>query len=168
MRVILVVIGILTVNRPAGADWEYVARVAEVLTVPLMVNGDITTIEDAETAIACSGASGVMIGRGAMGRPWFPGQVAEHLNGKAVSEDPEGKGAFEIVKTHYLSMISLYGEEMGVRCSRKHLAAYIEKSGADEKTVRHWRGAVCRSATFEATLEMLEQFYALEAQSEAA
>ena len=150
------------------ADWEYVSRVAEKITVPLMVNGDVTSVKEAGRAIGQSGASGVMIGRGAIGRPWFPGQVAAYLSGVPVSQDPPFEEALAIVKTHYQLMLSLYGEEMGVRCSRKHLTAYIEKSGVSEKTIAHWRGLVCRSATSKATLDLLEQFYLREAQSEAA
>lgn len=151
-----------------AADWAYVARVADKLTIPLLVNGDITSVEDADAAMASSGASGVMIGRGAVGRPWFPGQAAAYLAGDMVPPDPDRHRMFEIVREHYLAMVGLYGEELGVRCARKHLAAYMEKSGSDGATVRLWRGRVCRSESPAETLELLEQFYALDIESEAA
>lgn len=150
------------------ADWAYVARVSEPLSIPLLINGDISSLEDAAEAMAVSGASGVMIGRGAMGRPWFPGQAAAFLSGRSVPQDPDNDEMLAIVAKHYLSMIDLYGEELGLRCARKHLAAYIEKSGADMNVVREWRGRICRSASSAATLKLLEQFYARDAQSEAA
>ena len=142
-----------------AADWDFIAHISAVLTIPLLVNGDINSLADAETAMARSGASGVMIGRAAIGRPWFPGQVAARLAGQTVPDDPDPHEIFPIIRDHYLAMLELYGPETGLRCARKHLAAYIEKSGADAADIRLWRGRVCRSTAPDATLDLLQRFF---------
>lgn len=106
------------------ADWSAVAAVKQAVKLPVIVNGDIETCEQARTALAQSGADGVMIGRGSYGRPWFLSQVMAYLRNGGHVADPSVADQQAVVTEHYEAMLSHYGEDGGMRIARKHVAWY--------------------------------------------
>jgi len=108
------------------ADWTAIARVREAITIPLIANGDLTDPAEADRMLAASGADGIMVGRGAYGQPWLPGAVAARAAGAPFAA-PSGTALAALVTEHYEAMLAHYGEALGIRCARKHLAWYSER-----------------------------------------
>jgi tRNA-dihydrouridine synthase B len=108
-----------------SADWSFVRKVKEAVTLPVIVNGDINSREDARKALAQSGADGVMIGRGAYGRPWLLGQVLADLAG-GERPDPSMDEQLAVILEQYDAMQSLYGTHTGVNLARKHIGWYTK------------------------------------------
>jgi tRNA-dihydrouridine synthase B len=108
------------------ADWTFVARVKQATSLPVIVNGDICSLEDARTALAQSGADGVMIGRGAYGRPWLLGQVMADLGSGGHKPDPSMDEQLSVILEQYDAMQSLYGTQTGVNLARKHIGWYTK------------------------------------------
>lgn len=106
------------------SDWGFIRSVKEAVKLPVIGNGDVVTVEDAKNLLAQSGADGVMIGRGAYGRPWFIQQAYDYISSGTITKDPSLKNQLDIVLEHFESILELYGIEGGVKIARKHLGWY--------------------------------------------
>ena len=111
------------------ADWAAIGAVVGAVRVPVLANGDITDAATARAALSASGAAGVMVGRGAQGRPWQPALIAHALHGAPRPVVPRGAALAALVAEHYEAMLSFYGHDLGARVARKHLGWYMEGAG---------------------------------------
>jgi tRNA-dihydrouridine synthase B len=106
------------------ADWDFVGAVKQAVAIPVIVNGDIATEDDAAEALRRSGADGVMVGRGCYGRPWFPAHLAHFLRTGTRLPEPVLAAPKAILLAHYRAMLSHFGSGPGLRIARKHLSWY--------------------------------------------
>jgi tRNA-dihydrouridine synthase B len=113
------------------ADWRAIAGVKHAVSIPVVANGDCMTPADAAAMLAASCADAVMIGRGAVGRPWFVGQIASFLATGKLGPLPGAEARRRAALNHYRTLLSLFGREQGLRHARKHLAAYAEWAARD-------------------------------------
>jgi len=117
-----------------SADWAAIGAVKAEVKIPLVANGDVTSVHAAARALEMTGADGVMIGRGAYGRPWLAGHAAHYLATGEVLPEPEGELLAQLIQDHYAAMLEHYGEAIGMRAARKHLAWYLEANGERART----------------------------------
>ena len=110
------------------ADWAAIRAVSDAVTIPVIANGDIIDAPSAKRALAQSGAQGVMVGRGAQGRPWVLAQIAAALYGTPAPQVPQGAALCEMIGAHYTAILGFYGQDLGLRVARKHLGWYMDEA----------------------------------------
>jgi nifR3 family TIM-barrel protein len=124
-----------------SADWEAIGTVKRAVSIPVVANGDFTSLQDIGRGLALSGADGVMIGRGACGRPWLPGHVVQFAATGHLPNAPAGEALFGLVVGHYRAILDHYGPLIGIKAARKHLGWYLDGL-ADESVSPEQRRAI--------------------------
>ena len=143
------------------ADWSFIGAVKGAVSIPVLANGDVRSLADAREILSASGADGVMVGRGAFGRPWIVAQMQAAVRGEPIPADPSAKGRWRTALTQYRASLSHYGNDLGRRVVRKHLGWYAENAGLE----RSVRDVLVRSENPE---PLLLQLAGMDAMAEAA
>jgi tRNA-dihydrouridine synthase B len=138
-----------------SADWRFFREVKAAVSIPVIANGDITSLDDVDQALAESRADGVMVGRGCYGRPWLIGQIIEWLRNRRRVPDPPLAVQFAIVRGHYDAMLRHYGSGIGLRIARKHLGWYSKGFPGSAE----FRAAVNRTEDVRQVKALVRAFY---------
>ena len=137
------------------SDWDFIRNVKEAVKIPVIGNGDVTTPAEAKRMLELSGADGVMIGRGACGKPWLLGQVIEFLKTGVAPPDPPPGVIAATVLTHFDEMLRYYGRDTGMRMARKHIGWYSKGLPGSAE----FRATVFRVADAESVRDMIRAFF---------
>lgn len=138
------------------ADWSQIARLRDEISIPYLCNGDIISPETAAAALNASRANGVMIGRGALGKPWLLRQIMDAFEGSKPRKPPSISEQFEIVMSHFAEVLDFYGESSGIRIFRKHFCWY----SAGFAGASNFRTTINKAEELPEIKKIVEEFYA--------
>jgi tRNA-dihydrouridine synthase B len=145
------------------ADWSAIRAVRDAIKIPLIANGDGTSVEDARAMLDASGADGVMIGRGAYGRPWWPGVIANRLDPGSGIDEPTLDEELAIVSEHHQQTLSNYGSELGNKTARKHIGWTImrleERGFLTAPDAAMWRQGILTTQDNDSVARSIVQLY---------